>query len=121
MYDTISQSGVFQSIRQLYVAQVSTALSIWAANSDDGVGYLRADAELTNVQLPVQVIPDGQGGNFAPFISPSGKQEFIVSDMDGVLSLFEQDTVLASGNRCHCSLLPSKRPSKFGHIRPKLL
>jgi len=94
MYDTISQSGVFQSIRQLYVAQVSTALSIWAASSDDGVGYLRADAELTNVQLPVQVIPDGQGGNFAPFISPSGKQEFIVSDMDGVLSLFEQDTVL---------------------------
>ncbi|KAF8243633.1 hypothetical protein K440DRAFT_561049 [Wilcoxina mikolae CBS 423.85] len=95
MYNEISQSGVFQSIREIYVAQVSTTLSVWAADNDDGVGYLLADVELENVQSPVQVIPDSQGGNFTPFISPiGGKQEFIVSDIHGVLSLLEQDTVL---------------------------
>lgn len=88
----VTNEGVFSSVRQVHVAQTDKKLSIWAANTADGIGYLTGDITLTSNGTPVQVIPDGQGGAFSPFKPASNSPEqFIVANSRGVLSLLQQD------------------------------
>ncbi|KZF24922.1 hypothetical protein L228DRAFT_58472 [Xylona heveae TC161] len=91
----ISAEGVFASIQELYVAQSSSGVTVWAADIRQSVGYLTASTDFMDVGSPMPVIPRQQGGMFSVFKSATdGYEQLLVSDNAGALSLIRHDPVL---------------------------
>jgi hypothetical protein len=91
-FESITSQGVFSSVKELRVSTTSTGTSVWATNVNDGIGYLTADTKTPLAgALPVQVVPDYQGGRFAPFKStPSACETFVYADKNGNIFMLEQ-------------------------------
>ncbi|QLI67215.1 uncharacterized protein G6M90_00g032480 [Metarhizium brunneum] len=64
----VTDAGVFSSVKDLQVTTSGSGTSVWASNTNNGIGYIMTD---THFGVPdpvaVQVVPDHQGGYFAPF------------------------------------------------------
>lgn len=91
--ELITKAGVFESLKQLHVTQNGSDVAVWATTVTDGVGYLETKSNFSGgTNFPVQVIPEGQGGYFAPFKAAApDPDKFIVSGDHGSLTLLEQD------------------------------
>ncbi|CDM32792.1 unnamed protein product [Penicillium roqueforti FM164] len=90
--DKIADTGVFSSVKEVQVTRSSSKASLWAANTDNGIGYLMTDLDFQSPDPPVQVVPDHQGGYFAPFKATSSSCEtFVFANNVGNLSMLEQD------------------------------
>ncbi|KAI9930163.1 hypothetical protein MW887_011973 [Aspergillus wentii] len=90
--DKIADTGVFSSVKEIQVTRSNSKASLWAANTDNGIGYLMTDLDFQSPDPPVQVVPDQQGGYFAPFKATSSSCEaFVFANNVGNLSMLEQD------------------------------
>ncbi|KAK3337258.1 hypothetical protein B0T19DRAFT_396897 [Cercophora scortea] len=96
----LTSDGVFSNSTQLFCSQSDhNNVTVWAANSRHGIGYATTSSAFapgpsgSTIGSPVQLIPDGRGGKFAPFIDPvTNAQQLMVAAGDGSLSLLHQDT-----------------------------
>lgn len=89
----LSSDDVFQGITELYVTQTASRLSIFAANTAQGMSYAVA-----NIVGPIQIIltspllADGRGGRFSALLSPNEYiLQLIVADNNGALTMLQQN------------------------------
>ncbi|EFY95145.2 hypothetical protein X797_010128 [Metarhizium robertsii] len=88
----VTDAGVFSSVKDLQVTTSGSGTSVWASNTNNGIGYMMTD---THFGVPdpvaVQVVPDHQGGYFAPFKStPSACEAFVFANNVGNIAMLEQ-------------------------------
>ncbi|KAI1169625.1 hypothetical protein F4777DRAFT_201781 [Nemania sp. FL0916] len=92
--EKITDAGVFSSVKTLEVATSVSGTTVWASTTNDGIGYITADGNSRlSSAAPVQVVPEHQGGHFAPFKStPSSCETFVFADKVGNIAMLEQGT-----------------------------
>jgi hypothetical protein len=93
----VSTSPLFQSCRQLTIAQEGSRLAIWTVNSADELGYMRTDRAQFHKGTPVLLLPAGQASTFQPLLqeTPGAEssvtvQSLIINDSQGNLSMLTQ-------------------------------
>ncbi|PGH11686.1 hypothetical protein AJ79_04709 [Helicocarpus griseus UAMH5409] len=91
----ITEEGVFERVSMLHVAQSPSGATIWAASTNDSVGYIMLDTTSTPVKSPVTVIAKHLGGHFSVFKPDGdGQEQLIVANDAGALSLIRHDPTL---------------------------
>ncbi|KAJ5628177.1 hypothetical protein N7490_010405 [Penicillium lividum] len=100
----VTENPMFLDVRDLYVAQHQSYISVWTRNRQDELGYIYAPFDdLSNGQIKA-LLPAGKATSFAPLIlsaaaavyKTDAKQMLIANDEHGNLTLLIQS--LDTGN-----------------------
>lgn len=89
----LSRDQIFQETMELYVTQTMTQMSIFAANTAQGLGYAVANIvePIRNI-LTTPLLPDDRGGRFSALLSQNGAiVQLLVADTYGVLTMLQQN------------------------------
>ncbi|KAG9758073.1 hypothetical protein KCU73_g4084, partial [Aureobasidium melanogenum] len=94
----ILTGDIYQSIRQLFVAQDKEDVTIWFRNAKDELGYARAKvSDIERTAISALLLPAGMSSAFAPLVSAEDgktglavRQMVVSNDRQGNLCLLEQ-------------------------------
>lgn len=89
----LSRDRIFREAMELYVTQTISQMSIFAANTAEGLGYAVASVvdPIRNI-LTTPLLPDDRGGRFSALLSQDGTiLQLLIADAYGVLTMLQKN------------------------------